>query len=228
MNLNGAPVRAVLFDLDGTLLDTAGELARAANRMLASLGLPARSEIEIRNFIGKGTAKLVERCLDGDMSRIEQAMELFNAVYLEESDRGASIYPGVIEGMEMLVADGLPMACVTNKPEAFTHPLLLKMDLAKYFAVVVTGDSVARRKPDPMPFAHACAQLGVRCENALVVGDSANDAIAARAAGCKVVCVPYGYREGQPVQSLQCDAVVEDVRAAADYVRRLNRAFSKG
>lgn len=225
--MSGAPVRAVLFDLDGTLLDTASEITRAANRMLASLGLAPRAEAEIRNFIGKGTATLVERCLDGDRGRIDQALGIFNAVYLEESGRGAKIYPGVIEGIEMLAADGLPLGCVTNKPEAFTGPLLRDTGLAKYFAVVVSGDSVARRKPDPMPFAHACAHLGIACENALVVGDSANDAIAARAAGCRVVCVPYGYREGQPVQSLECDAVLADVRAAADYVRRVNRAFSE-
>lgn len=227
MSGNGAPVRAVLFDLDGTLLDTVGELTRAANRMLAALGLPPRSEHEVRNFVGKGTPKLVERCL-GDQARLlERALGIFNAAYLEESGHGTVVYPGVIEGIEMLAADGLPLGCVTNKPSAFTLPLLRATGLAKYFAVIVSGDTVARRKPDPMPFVHACAEVGVPCASALVVGDSANDAIGARAAGCRVLCVPYGYREGEPLESIACDAVVDDVRAAADYVRRINRQLSK-
>ena len=221
------PLRAVLFDLDGTLLDTAGDLACAANRMLAKLGLPRREASEIRNFVGKGTAKLVERCLDDDPSRLVEALEIFNLAYREESGRGTRIYPGVLDGIELLVGDGVLLGCVTNKPDAFTQPLLQKTGLAKYFATVVSGDTVARRKPDPMPYAYACAQLGVNCEQALVVGDSANDALAGRAAGCRVLCVPYGYREGQPLESLDCDAVVDDVLAAAQFVRRVNRTFAE-
>ncbi len=220
-------MRAVLFDLDGTLLDTAGDLACAANRMLAKLGFARRQEAEIRNFVGKGTAKLVERCIDGNRARLDEALEVFNAAYVEESGRSARIYSGVLEGFEMLVSDRVLMGCVTNKPEAFTRPLLRQTGLAKFFATVVSGDTVARRKPDPMPFVHACAQLGVTCEQALVVGDSANDALAGRAAGCRVLCVPYGYREGQPLESLDCDAVVDDVLAAAQFVRRVNRTFAE-
>ncbi len=219
---NHRPVRAVLFDLDGTLLDTVGDLACAANRMLAAMGLALREESEIRNFVGKGTAKLVERCIGGDLARLEEALGVFSAAYLEESGRSARIYPGVLEGLALLATQGVLMGCVTNKPEAFTRPLLRQMDLAKYFTTVVSGDTVARRKPDPMPFVHACAQLGVACEEALVIGDSANDAQAGRAAGCRVLCVPYGYREGQPLESLDCDAVVDDVRAAAEFVLRAN------
>ena len=222
-----SPVRAVLFDLDGTLLDTVGDLASAANRMLGQLGLPLRPEAEIRNFVGKGTAKLVERCLGASSNSLDRALELFHAAYLEESGRSALVYPGVIEGIDMLAADGIPLACVTNKPEAFTLPLLRQTRLDKYFSTVVSGDTVARRKPDPMPFEHACVQLGVPCGQALVVGDSANDADAGRAAGCRVLCVPYGYREGQPLTALDCDAVVEDLRAVAHYVRRINSEFSE-
>ena len=222
------PLRAVLFDLDGTLLDTVGDLACAANRMLAALGMAPRAEAEIRNFVGKGTAKLVERCIDGNQARFDEAFAAFHAAYLEESGRSTRIYPGVLEGLKMLAEDGLLMGCVTNKPKAFTLPLLEQTGLAKYFATVVCGDTVARRKPDPMPFVHACAQLGVACGQALVVGDSANDADAGRAAGCLVFCVPYGYREGQSLELLNCDAVVENVREAAEYVRGANRGFPEG
>ncbi|MFM9970955.1 MAG: phosphoglycolate phosphatase [Burkholderiales bacterium] len=221
------PVRAVLFDLDGTLLDTVGELSRAANRMLAALSLPPRHEHEIRDFIGRGTAKLVERCLGGESGRLEEALAIFNAVYQEEAGRELRIYPGVIDGLDLLAAAGMPLGCVTNKPEVFTLPLLRDAGLAKYFSVVVSGDSVARRKPDPMPFTFACSQLGIASNSVLVVGDSANDANAARAAGCRVVCVPYGYREGLAVESLHCDAIVDDVRAAADYVRDINKECSE-
>ena len=188
-------VKAVMIDLDGTLLDTIPDLAAAANNMLVEMGRAPLPESRIRNFVGKGTAKLVERCLGASSNSLDRALELFHVAYLEESGRSALVYPGVIEGIDMLAADGIPLACVTNKPEAFTLPLLRQTRLDKYFSTVVSGDTVARRKPDPMPFEHACVQLGVPCGQALVVGDSANDADAGRAAGCRTVLVESGYDE---------------------------------
>jgi phosphoglycolate phosphatase len=131
-------------------------------------------------------------------------------------------FPGVIEGLRALHAAGLPLACITNKAERFTVDLLQRTGLDGFFAVVICGDTVARKKPDPEPVLTACARLDVRPADALMIGDSANDVQAARAAGCPVWCVPYGYNEGQPVESLDCDAFVPDLAEAAR--RLLDRA----
>ena len=172
------------------------DLAAAANRMLAELRMPQRAVAEVRDFVGKGTAKLVERCLGVNRARFDEAMPIFNRVYREESGKHSKVFPRVIEGLQAIADAGLPMGCVTNKPGEFTLPLLQETGLVRYFIVVVSGDTVATRKPDPLPMRYACERLGVATQESLVVGDSENDVQAARAAGCPVVCVPYGYREG--------------------------------
>jgi len=220
--------RAALFDLDGTLLDTAADLAAAASRMHDALGLPRRSLEEGSRFVGRGISRLVERCLSGDMERradpleVQRALSVFSGFYAEESGRHSRIYPGVVEGLQALREAGMPLGCVTNKAARFTGPLLEQLGLARYFAVIVSGDTVARAKPDPLPFTHACERLGVRPGETVVIGDSANDVIAAHAAGCKALCVPYGYREGRALESLGCDAIVADVLAAAEYILAAN------
>jgi phosphoglycolate phosphatase len=221
-------LRAVLIDLDGTLADTAGDLAAAANRMLAELGLPQRTVDEVATFVGKGIARLVERCLTGDVERkadpalLQRALAAFAPAYDEESGRHSRLYAGAAAGLDALAAQGLLLACVTNKAQRFTLPLLERFGIAQRFHTVVCGDMVARGKPDPLPYLHACAKLEVQPSEALVVGDSANDVAAARAAGMRVVCVPYGYNEGRAIASLQADAIVADLRATAEYVSQLN------
>jgi len=218
------PLRAVIFDLDGTLVDSAPDLAFAANRMLAALGAPARDPALLATFIGKGIPRLVERALAGslegeaDAALLARALPLYERYYGEESGRRTTLYPGVAEGLEMLVRDRVPLACVTNKAERFTRALLADMGLAHFFAVVVGGDTLARKKPDPLPFRHACERLGVASGETLVVGDSRNDVDGARAAGCPVICVPYGYNAGEPVQALDSDAIVASIAEAARIV----------
>ena len=203
--------RAVLVDLDGTLLDTAPELAAAANRMLGELGLPARSVEEIASYIGKGVPTLVRRALGDGQARLQEALPIFERYYEEASGRQSVAYPGAREGIARLRAAGLALACVTNKPERFTRALLARAGFA--FDVLVCGDQVARRKPDPEAVLLACARLGVAPREALFIGDSQNDVDAGRAAGCAVWCVPYGYNEGRPVP--QCDRVVATLAEAA-------------
>lgn len=216
----------MLIDLDGTLLDTAPDLAAAANAMLAALGLPRRTLEEVKTYVGKGIPRLVERCLTGDMAAkadgalLERALAIYRPAYKEVSGRHCSIYPGVVEGLEAMAAHGLRLACVTNKAARFTGPLLERMGLAHRFQAVVCGDMVERGKPDPMCYLLGCERLGLRAQEALVVGDSENDTLAARAAGIRVVCLPYGYNEGRPVESLDCDAVLADLCAVADYVKK--------
>jgi phosphoglycolate phosphatase len=219
--MSPAQLRAVLFDLDGTLLDSAPDLAAAANAMLAALGRPPREPAVIATYIGKGIPKLVERTLTGaldasaDPALFARALPIYEHHYAAESGRRSVPFPGVLEGLRALQAARVPMACITNKAERFTVDLLKRTALAGYFRVVVCGDTVARKKPDPEPVLTACARLGVSPGEALMIGDSANDVAAARAAGCPVWCVPYGYNEGRPVESLACDRIVPDLAAVA-------------
>lgn len=214
--------RAVLFDLDGTLLDTIADLTTAANRMLVELGRPPRTQQQIHGFVGKGIADLVRRCLTedahADAAELAAALPVFRRHYAEVNGRATRIYPGVPETLAALRARGLRLAVVTNKAGAFTLPLLAAMGLAEYFEVVVSGDTLAVRKPDPAVLHHACALLGVAAHEALMVGDSANDALAARAAGIPVMLVNYGYSEGLAVDTLECDGLLSNALQMLDHL----------
>jgi phosphoglycolate phosphatase len=220
-------IKAVLLDLDGTLLDTAPDLTAAANAMLAEQGLGRLPASEIRDFIGRGIPHLVERCLQAagqplPCARLESALRSFGAHYRRLNGRASAAFPGVPDALGRLRAAGLRLACVTNKAAAFTAPLLEKSGLAPYFDTVVTADQVGKRKPHPQPFLHACRALGVEPAAAAVIGDSANDAEAARAAGCRVLLVSYGYSEGRDVRTLDCDGVVATLGEAADLLLRVS------
>jgi phosphoglycolate phosphatase len=215
-------IRAALVDLDGTLLDTAPDLASAANAMLGELGMQALEPGQVRDFIGKGIRALVRRCLASagvrspDESLYESALELFARHYERLNGSASTPYPGVEEGLAAMKSRGLRLACVTNKASRYTDPLLASTRLARYFDQVVTSDRAGRRKPDPEPFLFACRALGVAPPEAAVIGDSANDAEGGRAAGCRVLLVPYGYREGQDVRSIECDGIVASLIDAAN------------
>jgi len=214
-------IAAVMLDLDGTLLDTIQDLAAAAERMLAALGLPPCTQQDIRRFVGKGIPTLVQRCLQASAGAAgvealqPDALALFQDCYFEESGRRAAVYPGVLEGLAQFRAMRLRLACVTNKAARFTLPLLAQMGLAPYFELVVSGDTLPRKKPDPMQLAHICTAFDLAPSAVLLIGDSVNDALAARAAGCPVVCVSYGYNEGEDVRNLDCDAIVDSLSEAA-------------
>jgi len=216
-----------MIDLDGTLLDTAKDLAEAANMMLRELG---RSELPleiIQSYIGKGIQRLVKRTLSGSLDG-EPDPELFNrAMPVYERDYATTLcnntrpYPDVVEGLAALQKSGFALACITNKAEVFTLPLLRATGLLGYFEIVLSGDSLPRKKPDPMPLLHACKHFGIQTHEMLLIGDSLNDAQAARAAGCHVFCVPYGYNEGRDVRELDCDAIVPSLYQATKLIRKL-------
>lgn len=226
-------IRAVLIDLDGTLLDTAPDLAAAANRMLADLGLPPREPQLVAMFIGKGIPVLVRRSLTGtldgnaDEALYARALPIFERYYAEESGRRAKPYPGAREGVERLRALGLRLACVTNKTERFTCELLERTGFAASFDLSVCGDTVARKKPDPMLLLFACERFKVSPADALFIGDLLNDLAAARAAGCPVWCVPYGYNEGLRVETLDCDRIVATLAEAAQLVAAVTSSSSR-
>ena len=221
----GVPVRAVLLDLDGTLLDTAPDIAAAANAMLTEQGLDPLPASVIRDFIGQGIPHLVERSLVAaglplPCERLEHALRAFGAHYARLNGRTSRPFPGVFEALERMRAANLKLACVTNKAAAFTAPLLEKLGLAPLLDAVVTSDQVGARKPDPAPFLHACKLLQVTPAEAMVIGDSANDTEGARAAGCRVLLVTYGYSEGRDVRELDQDGVVATLAEAADLLLR--------
>lgn len=210
-----AAVRAVLFDLDGTLLDSIPDLSEACHRMMLELGRTPHDIEVIRTFVGKGMLNLVRRCLSehgtATEAEMEAAVAAFQRHYAEVNGAATLLYDGVVPALQALRERGVAMACVTNKPTAFTGPLLTRMGLSDYFAVTVSGDTVAEKKPHPAPLHHACDLLGVRAEQALMIGDSANDAQAARAAGMPVLLVTYGYSEGMPVDSIECDGLLSSL-----------------
>lgn len=220
-------ITAALIDLDGTLLDSIPDLAHAANAMRVALGMTPLSIELLTTFVGKGVSVLVQRTLAGQLdgsavpaSQFDPALLVFNQHYHAVNGEKSSIYPGVIEGLGAMRAQGLQLALVTNKPEEFTLPLLERTGLTGFFDEIVSGDTCERKKPDPMPMLHACALLGVRPAQAVAIGDSMNDALAGRAAGMRVLAVPYGYNEGVDVRSLEVDGIVPTLLDASHWIAR--------
>ena len=219
----GRPVRAVLFDLDGTLLDSIPDLSEACHRMMVELGRAPHSIDTIRTFVGKGMLNLVRRCLaeHGTASDAEmaEAVAAFQRHYAEVNGLATTLYEGVVPALAALQAQGVAMASVTNKPAAFTGPQLERMGIARYFGATVSGDTLPEKKPHPAPLIHACELLGVTVAESLMIGDSANDAEAARAAGMPVLLVTYGYSEGMPVDSIECDGLLSSLVDALPRIR---------
>lgn len=220
------PIRAVLFDLDGTLIDTLPDLHAAACAMLNDLGRPPLPLESIRAYVGRGIPNLIKRVLANSLHVAEdpnppppEAVASYRRHYAHENGRNAKVYPGVLEGLASLRAQGVPLGVVTNKADTFIQPLLEQTGLSGYFEVLVGGDRLPKVKPDPMPLVWACGRLGVSPTETLFVGDSINDALAARAAGCPVFLLPYGYNEDRDVHELDCDAIVESVRDAVKLIR---------
>ncbi len=202
------------FDLDGTLVETLPDLHESANRMLAQLGRPPVSESVVRAYVGDGVDRLVKRLLSGtpdgepDAASFENAAQDFRSHYAAVLTRASHPFAGAISTLEILRGRGFKLACVTNKPARFTEPLLQGLALTGYLDLVLSGDSLARKKPDPLPLVHVAGAFGIEPAQLLMVGDSPVDTGAARAAGCPVFCVPYGYRGTLTVQQLDCDAIV--------------------
>ncbi len=217
-------VKVVIIDLDGTLIDTAPDLAAAANAMLEELGMPTYDAGRVATWIGNGIGRLTKRVLTGELDG-EPAADLYERAYaLLCRHYGAAVsvhsrpYAGVVEGLERLRSIGFKLACLTNKAEAFTAPLLKDLGLARYFKLVVSGDTLPKSKPDPLPLLHICNYFGTPPEEAVLVGDSVNDTEAARAAGMPVICVTYGYSRGIDVRQLKPAAVIDNLAELPKYV----------
>ncbi len=209
--------RMILIDVDGTLVDSVPDLAYCVDAMMARLGRPSRGESEVRNWVGNGVERLVRRALTGtldgepDEADYERAYPIFLELYQENTSKRSHLYAGIREGLDYLRASGYPLGCVTNKAAQFTEPLLEDLGVRGYFDIVVSGDTLPRKKPDPMPLMHAAAHFGVEPTEALMVGDSVSDVKAARAAGFAIVCMSYGYNHGRDIREAQPDAVLDSL-----------------
>jgi phosphoglycolate phosphatase len=209
-------LQAAIVDLDGTMVDTLGDFVVALNAMLAELALPEVTPAFVERTVGKGSEHLV-RCtlaeVEADASRFGEAFAAYQKHYQTINGLHSAVYPGVVAGLERLRARGLKLACLTNKPGAFARPLLVAKGLDRFFSVVNGGDAFERKKPDPLPLLKTCASLGVPPSRTLMIGDSRNDAQAARAAGCPVALVSYGYNHGEPVHAVPADLLIDRLDA---------------
>ncbi|HYP84252.1 phosphoglycolate phosphatase [Variovorax sp.] len=209
---------AVIVDLDGTMVDTLGDFEVALNGMLREMALPAITRAQIRNMVGKGSEHLIRSVLQRvrggrapDEALAREAWERYSRHYLAVNGQHSTVYPGVAQGLAALRAAGLRLACLTNKPGAFAGPLLASKGLARHFDLVFGGDAFERKKPDPLPLVKTCEALGFMRGRTLMVGDSSNDAQAARAAGCPVVLMSYGYNHGESIDEVDADGWLDSL-----------------
>ncbi len=227
MHINQTKLQAAIVDLDGTMVDTLGDFEEVLNRSLADLDLPRVTRALVERTVGKGSEHLIRSVLAHQLalpevkglanvcdarsveSLYEAAWQRYQHHYATINGEFAVVYPGVVEGLQQLREAGLQLACLTNKPLSFAKSLLQTKGLDHFFAHVFGGDSFERKKPDPLPLLKTCEALGASPAQALMVGDSSNDAQAARAAGCSVVLVRYGYNHGEPVDGVDADAHVD-------------------
>ena len=227
--MNGQPLQAAIIDLDGTMVDTMGDFCEVLRRTLGDLDLPTVGRADVERLVGKGSEHLIRSTLDlvsklpevlakwssdaiNSEANYERAWTAYQRHYRDINGQYAAVYPGVLEGLQHLQGAGLKLACLTNKPLAFARPLLVAKGLDRFFEVVFGGDSFERKKPDPLPLLKTCEALGSLPARTLVVGDSSNDARAARAAGCPVLLVTYGYNHGEPVRAVDADGFVDSLR----------------
>ncbi len=207
----------ILIDVDGTLVDSVPDLAYCVDEMMKQLEMPTHGEAKVRNWVGNGVERLTRRALIGqldgepDDALFEKAYPIFLELYAENTSKRSCLYPGVREGLDYLKAQGYKLGCVTNKAAQFTIPLLKDLGVHDEFEIIICGDTLAKKKPDPLPLLHAAEHFGVAPENAMMLGDSMSDVKAARAAGFQIVCMSYGYNHGEVIRDYNPDAVIDSM-----------------
>lgn len=212
-----APPGLVIIDLDGTLVDTVPDLAACMDAVLVELGRPPYGEAQVRKWVGNGVDRLIKRALTGRLdgepapALFNRARRLFMSCYGENTSRRSQPYPGAVHALDHFRRLGVPLVCITNKPAIFTEKLLADLGLGEYFRMVLSGDTLPRKKPDPLPLLHAAGHFGLPPARCLMVGDSKTDVAAARAAGIPIVCVSYGYNHGEDIHAADPDAVIDSL-----------------
>jgi len=220
----------VLIDVDGTLVDSVPDLAYCVDEMMKQLGMPAHGEAKVREWVGNGVERLVRRALIGqlegepDEDLYEKAYPIFLELYTENTSKRSCLYPGVKQGLEYLKSEGYKIGCVTNKAAQFTEPLLNDLGVNDYFSIVISGDTLEKKKPDPMPLLHAAKYFNVAPEQALMIGDSISDVKAARAAGFRIACMTYGYNHGVDIREAKPDAVMDSMAELPDLLGKFQGA----
>jgi len=212
----------VLIDVDGTLVDSVPDLAFCVDEMMTSLGMPVHGEAKVRHWVGNGVERLVRRALIGkldgepDEALFSKAYPIFIELYAANTYGRSSLYNGVLEGLEYLQTAGYKLGCVTNKAAQFTLPLLKHLGIFDYFGIVISGDTLAKKKPDPMPLLHVAKHFGISPTHSLMLGDSMSDVKAARAAGFQIICMTYGYNHGIDIRESGPDAVIDSMAELED------------
>lgn len=205
----------ILIDLDGTLVDSVPDLAWCTDEMMKALDMPIRGEAKVRNWVGNGVERLIKRALidqlDGEPSEAlyAKAAPIFMGLYADNSSKRSQLYPHVKEGLQWLQDSGIRLGCVTNKDEQFTLPILENLGIVDFFEIIISGDTLPQKKPDPAPLLHGAKFFGVKPEQSMMIGDSINDVKASRAAGFQIVCMSYGYNHGTDIRSANPDAVID-------------------
>lgn len=209
--------KLILIDVDGTMVDSVPDLAYCVNEMMKRIDMPEHDEAAIRNWVGNGVERLVKRALVGqldgepDENLFRQAYPVFLELYAENTSKRSELYPGILDGLSRLREAGYILGSVTNKASQFTIPLLKDLGIYEDFAVVVAGDTLEKKKPDPAPLLYAAERMGVAPSDCMMVGDSISDVTAARAAGFQIVCMPYGYNHGDDIRDAKPDAVIDSL-----------------
>lgn len=212
----------ILIDVDGTLVDSVPDLAYCVDEMMKQLDMPVHGETKVRDWVGNGVERLTRRALIGqldgepDEALFEKAYPIFLALYAENTCVRSCLYPGVKEGMEYMKAEGYKLGCVTNKDAQFTLPILKTLGIHDDFEIIVCGDTLDKKKPDPLPLLHSAEKLGVKPENAMMLGDSISDVKASRAAGFQITCMSYGYNHGVDINEANPDAVIDSMTELSD------------
>lgn len=224
--------RLILIDLDGTLVDSVPDLAYCVDEMMCHLGRPPHGEMRVREWVGNGVERLVRRALVGQLEGeppepdFACAYPIFLDLYATHTARRSVLYPGVREGLRELRVRGYRLACVTNKSARFAEPLLRELGIRDHFGLLVAGDTLPQKKPDPAPLLHAASHFQVRPDAALMVGDSVSDVRAARAAGFAIVCMSYGYNHGQDIRKAYPDAVIDSLLELPDLLGRATQHYT--